>query len=107
GGTQVTDVAKHFPKRYVRLDTYVGGAWLLALDHPTTSVQVTDDVTHVGVGHEHVHLHDRFQQFRSTLGRGLTVSGFGSRFERHLRRVDRVKPTIVERHLDVEQREAN
>src|SRR5690606_24886599 len=61
-GAEIADVAEHFTERHVRLDTDVGGRRLLPIDHTTAPIEIADHVAHVGLGDEHVHLHDRLEQ---------------------------------------------
>ncbi|CSI23056.1 Uncharacterised protein [Vibrio cholerae] len=37
----------------------------MVFDHATTTVQVTDNVTHVIFRSEHIHFHDWFKKLRS------------------------------------------
>ena len=79
-GTQVTDIAKHLRQRTLRLDANAGAAGFLGLDHATATVEVTDDITHIGLRREDVHFHDRLQQLGTGLGNALAVGCTGSQF---------------------------
>src|ERR1700709_353820 len=53
-GTQITDVAEHLRQRYQSLDDASAGALLHRLDLATPRVEVTDHVTHVLFGRDHL-----------------------------------------------------
>src|SRR4051812_687977 len=102
---QVRDVAEHLGERDERADDLCRPARLHALDLAAAAVEVADDVAHELLGHRDLDPHDRLEDRGIGLPEGVLDGHRARDLERHLRRVDVVVRPVVERRLDVDDRE--
>src|SRR3954447_160180 len=103
---QVTHVAEHLRERDQGPDDAGAGALLHRLDDPAPGVQVTDHVTHVVLGRDDLDGHERLEQGRVGLARGLLEDHRAGDLEGHLRGVDLVVLTVEQDGLDTHHRVA-
>src|SRR3954452_18264067 len=94
---QVAHVAEHLRERDQGPDDAGAGALLHRLDDPAPGVQVTDHVTHVVLGGDDLDGHERLEQGRGGLARGLLEDHRAGDLEGHLRGVDLVVLTVEQR----------
>src|SRR5690606_34969348 len=104
---QRVDVTEHVCKRHERIHDLDNTTAFSALDLPTTRVEVADDVAHVIVWRDNFNLHDRFEDLRTGFTQGFAEARTAGDFEREHRGVDVVVGAIDERHLNVNDREAD
>src|SRR5689334_2539519 len=103
---QVAHVAEHLRERDQRPDDASAGALLHRLDDPAPGVQVADDVTHVVLGRDDLDGHQRLEQGRVGLARGLLEDHRAGDLEGHLRGVDLVVLAVEQDRLDAHHRVA-
>src|SRR5215210_7845665 len=97
---QVAHVAEHLRERDQGPDDASAGALLHRLDGPAPGVQVADDVAHVLLGRDDLDGHERLEQGRAGLARGLLEDHRAGDLEGHLRGVDLVVLAVEQRRLD-------
>src|SRR3954470_21044168 len=103
---QVAHVAEHLRERDQGPDDAGAGALLHRLDDPAPGVQVADDVTHVVLGRDDLDGHERLEQGRVGLARGLLEDHRAGDLEGHLRGVDLVVLAVEQGRLDAHHRVA-
>src|SRR3954466_8810302 len=103
---QVAHVAEHLRQRDQGPDDAGAGALLHRLDEPAAGVEVADDVAHVVLRGDDLDGHQRLEQGRVGLARGLLEDHRAGDLESHLRRVDLVVLAVDEGGLDAHQRVA-
>src|SRR4051794_36562011 len=103
---QVAHVAEHLRQRDQGPDDAGAGALLHRLDEPAAGVEVADDVAHVVLRGDDLDGHQRLEQGRVGLARGLLEDHRAGDLESHLRRVDLVVLAVEEGGLDTHQRVA-
>src|SRR4051794_221948 len=103
---QVAHVAEHLRERDQGPDDAGAGALLHRLDDPAPGVQVADDVAHVVLGRDDLDGHQRLEQGRVGLARGLLEDHRAGDLEGHLRGVDLVVLAVEQRGLDAHDRVA-
>src|SRR5919112_2262707 len=103
---QVAHVAEHLRERDQGPDDASAGALLHRLDGPAPGVQVADDVTHVLLRGDDLDGHQRLEQGRAGLARGLLEGDRAGDLEGHLRGVDLVVRAVEQDRLDADHRVA-
>src|SRR5919112_271561 len=103
---QVAHVAEHLRERDQGPDDAGAGALLHRLDGPAPGVQVADDVTHVLLRGDDLDGHQRLEQGRAGLARGLLEGDRAGDLEGHLRGVDLVVRAVEQDRLDADHRVA-
>src|SRR4051794_38289411 len=103
---QVAHVAEHLRQRHQGLDDAGAGALLHRLDGSAAGVQVADDVTHVLLRGDDLDGHQRLEQGRAGLARGLLEDHRAGDLEGHLRGVDLVVLAVEQGRLDADHRVA-
>src|ERR687890_842048 len=103
---QVAHVAEHLRQRHQGPDDAGAGALLHRLDGPAPGVQVADDVTHVLLRGDDLDGHQRLEQGRAGLARGLLEGDRAGDLEGHLRGVDLVVLAVEQGGLDPDDRVA-
>src|SRR3954465_15035519 len=100
---QIAHVAEHLRERDQGPDDAGAGALLHRLDDPAPGVQVADDVAHVVLGRDDLDGHQRLEQGRVGLARGLLKDHRAGDLEGHLRGVDLVVLAVDQDGLDTHQ----
>src|SRR4051794_4654122 len=103
---QIAHVAEHLRERDQGPDDAGAGALLHRLDDPAPGVQVADDVTHVVLGRDDLDGHERLEQGRVGLARGLLEDHRAGDLEGHLRGVHLVVLAVEQDGLDAHHRVA-
>ena len=80
-GAEVADVTEHGAQRSLGLDSDAAGSRLLALDHATAAVEVSNNVTDFFIGCKDVEFHHRLKDLRGAFDHGLAIRGLGGDFE--------------------------
>src|SRR4051812_31391050 len=99
---QVAHVAEHLRERDQGPDDAGAGALLHRLDGSAPGVQVADDVTHVLFRGDDLDGHQRLEQGRTGLARGLLEDHRAGDLEGHLRGVDLVVLAVQQGSLDAD-----
>ena len=79
-GTQVGSIAEHLSQRHVGIHLNSTGTGDLAQDVTTTSSNVTDNGTHIFIGHSDANLHDGLQNHGVSLPAGTPAGGVNKAF---------------------------
>src|SRR5690554_2927785 len=105
--TQVGCIAEHLGQRNLCANLlHTANQIVHALDQTTTTVQVTDYITHVFFRRLDFDLHDRLQQHRLSLHKAFFERHRTGDLKRHFRRVNIVVRTIKQGDLHVHHWEA-
>src|SRR5450432_1591916 len=81
--TQLGYVPEHFAQRHLRLDHLQVGTAVHAFQDAAATVKVTRHVSHILIGGQHFHFHDRLKQNGLRLASAFTETGPGTYFKAH------------------------
>src|SRR5690554_1632389 len=96
-------ITEHFGERNFCVNNLAHHTLIHSQNQTTTTVKVTNHITHVSLRCHHLNLHNRLKQNRAALlGQFLSCHG-GSDFKRHLVRVNVVIRTIIDGSFQTKQ----